>query len=70
MDQYAGNPGHSTYCYAERAASFINFLHYYLPSSGFYGAGKDERGRRTDNPCGRHPIWTIGAATIITQFVR
>ena len=26
MDQYAGSPGHSTYCYKELAASFINFL--------------------------------------------
>ena len=38
----------STYCYAELAASFINFLHYCSPSSGFYGAGKDNRGRQTD----------------------
>jgi len=30
MDQYAGNPGHSTYCYAELAASFINFLYYWM----------------------------------------
>jgi len=28
MDQYAGSPGHSNYCYTELAASFINFLHY------------------------------------------
>ena len=52
MDQYASSPGHSTYSYAELAASFINFLHYCLPTSGFYGAGKDNRGRCTDNPCG------------------
>jgi len=26
MDQYAGSPGHSTYCYGELTASFINFL--------------------------------------------
>jgi len=45
-------------CYAELAASFINFLHYYSPSSGFHG--KDNRGRRIDNPSGRHPIQTIG----------
>jgi len=59
MDQYAGSPGHSTYCYTELAASFINLLHYCLPSSGFYGAGKDDRGRRADNPPGRHPNRTI-----------
>jgi len=35
-------------CYAELAASFINFLHYYSPSSGFHG--KDNRGRQS--------IWT------------
>jgi len=52
MDQYAGSPGRSTYCYAELAVSFINFLHYCSPSSGFYGAWKDSRGRRTDNPSG------------------
>ena len=66
MDQYAGIPGRSTYCYAELAASFINFLHYCSPTSGFYGAGKDNRGRRTDNSSGRHPIRTIGAPTSIT----
>jgi len=38
------------YCYAELAASCINVLHYCLPSSGFYGAGKDNMGRHTDNP--------------------
>ena len=27
----AGSPGHSTYCYAELAASFINFIHYCSP---------------------------------------
>jgi len=41
MDQHAGSPCHSTYYYAELAASFINFPYYCLPSSGFYGAGKD-----------------------------
>ena len=44
---------------------FINFLHYCSPSSGFYGAGKDNRGRHTNNPSGRHPILTIGATTYI-----
>jgi len=58
MDQYAGSPGHSTYCCAELASSFINIL--CSPSSGFYDAGKDNRGRRTGNPSGRHPIRTIG----------
>ena len=42
MDQSAGSLCHSTYCYAELAASFINFLHHYSLSSGFYGA-KDSR---------------------------
>ena len=37
LDQYARSPGHSIYCYTELAASFINFLHYCWPSSGFYG---------------------------------
>ena len=58
--------GHSTYCDADFAASFINFLHYSLPSSGFYGAGKDNRGRHTDNPSGHYPIQTIGAFKSIT----
>ena len=40
---------------AELSASCINFLHYCLPS-GFYGAGKDNRGKRTSNLSGRHPI--------------
>jgi len=41
MDQYAGSPSYSTYCYAELAASFINFIYYCSPSSVCYGAGKD-----------------------------
>ena len=63
MDQYADSPGRSTYCYAELAASFIDFLHCCSPSSRFYAAGKDNRGRRTDNPFGRYPILTVGAPT-------
>ena len=43
MDQYAGIPAHSTYWYTQLA-------------TGFYGAGKDNRGRCTDNLSGRHPI--------------
>ena len=31
MDQHDGSPRHSTYCYAELAASSINFLHYCSP---------------------------------------
>jgi len=54
MDQNAGSTGHSTYCFAEIAASFINFLHYCLPSSRFYAAG--DRGRCTNTPSGCHPI--------------
>jgi len=68
MDQYAGSPGHSTYCYAELAASFINFLNYCSPSSGFYSAGKDNRSRLTDNLSGRHPIRTIDASTSSRHF--
>jgi len=34
-------------------------------SSGFYGAGEDNRDRCTDSPTGRHPIWTISAPTSI-----
>ena len=71
MDQYAGSPGHSTYCYVKITASFINFLHYCSPSSGFYGVGKDNRGRRTDNPSGHHSIRTISTRTsIISLFLR
>ena len=70
MDQYAGSPGHSTYCYAEVAASFINFLHYRSPFSGLCDAGKDDRGRCTDSLSGHHPIWTIDAPTsIIPPFL-
>jgi len=43
MDQYASSPSHSTYCYAELAASFICSLHYFLPPSGFYGVEKDNK---------------------------
>ena len=66
MNQYACSPGYGTYCYPELAASFINFLHYCSPSSGFYGAGKDNRGRCTDKPSECHPMWTVGAPTSIT----
>ena len=52
------------------AASFVNFIHYCSPSSGFYGAGKDNRGRRTDFPSGCHPIWTIGVPeSLIPRFL-
>jgi len=60
MGQYAGSPGHSTYCYTE-VASFISFLQYCSPSAGFYSGGKDNRGGCTNNPSGRHPVQTIGA---------
>jgi len=53
------------YCCAQLAASFINFLSCCWPSSGFYGAGKDNRGRRTENLSGRHPTRTIDATTLI-----
>jgi len=52
MDQYAGSPGRNTDYYGELAASFINLLHYCFPSSGFYGAGKDNRGRCTTSLSG------------------
>ena len=50
--------------------SWSQFLYNYcLQTCGFYGAGKDNRGRRTDNPSGRHPIRSIGAPTsIIPHF--
>jgi len=70
MDQYAGSSVHSTHCYAELTASFIHFLHYCSPSSGFYGAGKDNRGRHTGNLAERHLIQTVGASTsIILPFL-
>ena len=53
-------PRYSTCCYAQLPASFTNFLHYCSPSPGFMRQGKN-RGRRTDNPSGCHPIRTIGA---------
>jgi len=63
MDQYAGSPGHSTYCCAELSASFINFLHYCSPSCGFSGAGKDNRGRHEP----RHlPIFMPNALSAAT----
>jgi len=60
MDQYADSlvtvpTVMQNYCYAELAASFINFLHYCLLSSVFYGAGKDNRGGLTDSPSAHHP---------------
>ena len=71
LNQYAGYSGHNTYCYAKLAASCISFHHYCSPSSGFYGAGKDNRQRHTDNPSRCHPIWTIGVPTsIISPFLR
>jgi len=54
VDQYAGSPGHGGFCFADLTASFINFFHYCSLSSGFYGAGKGDRGRRTDSPSG---VW-------------
>ena len=56
-----------TYCYTKLTASFINFFHYCPPSSGLYGTGKDNRGRRTVNPSGlsvpqtSSPIFTLNA---------
>ena len=43
-------------------ASFINFLHYCSPSSEFYDAAKDNRGRCTDKQSSHHPIQTNGAS--------
>jgi len=40
-----------------------------MRSSGFYGAREDNRGRHTDNPTGRHPIWTTGALTSIIPTI-
>ena len=59
------SPGHSTYCYTELAASFVNFLHYCLPSSGFYAAEKDNSDRDTKNLSGHHPIRTTSAPTAV-----
>ena len=71
MDQYVGSPGHSTCCDAELTASFINFLHYCSASSGFHGAGKDNRGRCIDNLSDCHPIGTVCPPTaIIHPFLR
>ena len=71
LNQYAGYSGHNTYCYGKLAASCISFHHYCSPSSGFCGAGKDNRQRHTDNPSRCHPIWTIGVPTsIISPFLR
>jgi len=39
-----------------------------MPSSGFYGAGEDNRGRHTDNAAERHSIRTIGAPTSISTI--
>jgi len=61
MDQYAGSLDQSSYCYI--AAAFINFLHYCSPSSGQYGAGKDNRGRHTIN-------LDTTPTTIIPPFLR
>jgi len=57
MDQYAGIPGHSTYCYTELAASFINFCVIACHLLDFVVQGKIT-GRRTDNASGRHPTGT------------
>jgi len=46
-------------------SSFINFVHYCSPSSGLYGAAKDNRGRCIDNLTGRHPIQSTNALTSI-----
>jgi len=61
MDQNAGNPGHSTYCYTELAAFTINFLCECSPSCRFCSARKDNRGRCTDNP-----IFTTNALSAAT----
>jgi len=61
MDQYASSPGLSTYCYAELAVAFINFLHYYSPSTGFYGTGAPTI------RLGRHPIRIISAPSPSSQ---
>jgi len=40
MHQHAGSPSHSTCCYTELTASFINFLHYCLHVLDFMVQGK------------------------------
>jgi len=41
----------------------------FMPSSGFYGAGEDNRGRHTDSLAGSHPIRTINAPTSIIPTI-
>jgi len=41
----------------------------FMAQAGLYGTGKDNRGRRTVNPSGRHPIWIISAPNIILPFL-
>jgi len=53
----------------ELAASFIDFLHYCLPSSVLYDTGKGNRNRRTDSQSERHPVRTIGAPTSIILHI-
>jgi len=64
MDQYAGSPGHSTYCYQNwlRPLSTSSTTAHHL--LGFIVQGKITE---ADTPTSRrHPIQTIGAPTSIT----
>jgi len=38
-----------------------------MPSSDFFGTGEDNRGRRTDNLVGCHPIRAIGALQLLSS---
>jgi len=40
-----------------------------MPSSVFWILWEDNRGRRTDNMAGRHPIWTISAPTSVIPII-
>ena len=78
MDQYAGSRGHSTYCYAELAAFFINFLRYSRHLLDFMVQGKTTEAKaptiRLDaTPSGlsvphlhHPPIFTLTALSAIT----
>jgi len=65
MDQYAGSPVHSTYCYAELAASFIKFLHYCSLTSTCMVQGKITQAEALTiyRESGCHTIQTFSAPT-------
>ena len=66
MDQYAGSPVHSTYCYAELAASFIKFLHYCSLTSTCMVQGKITQAEALTiyRESGCHTIQTFSAPNL------